>query len=111
MRKTCVRSKYDMPYTVVAIVKAVCADYERRGKVIRQGAASDDVRDSYARLNEAVDDALLLVEEGIRDEMLRDIIWGRGYDSSTASPYISKNAFYRRKRQIVHHIAVVLALI
>lgn len=102
---------YQLPHSVYMIVKCICTDYDRRCVALKKGQISDSVREEMERLNGVVDTSLTLVEEGIRREMLYDIILGRGYDSSPASAIISKNAFYLRKRQIVQNIAETLSLI
>lgn len=102
--------KYDIPTTIVEIVKAICGDYERRERLIRHGTITGEVLSRYVFLNSIVDKALEEVEVGIRKNMLEDIQYRRGYDFSPASPFISKNTYYRRKRKLIYDIAVGLAL-
>jgi hypothetical protein len=98
---------WEIPTSVVHIVKSVCADYDRRAAVI----ASGEYREQYVNMNAAIDLALLSVEEGIRRIMLEDISHGRGYDFSPASPYLAKNSYYLRKRKAIHDIAIFLGFL
>lgn len=102
--------KWEVPETVVQIVKAFCADYSRRAKALSRHNVSDDTVALYVKLNSVIDAALEEVEEGIRQIMLTDIQLGRGYDFSPASPFLAKNTYYQRKRKIVHKIAKSLLL-
>ena len=104
------RVVYAVPHTVFLMVKSICGDYERRRLILRRGEASPEVAEELQRLIDVIDEALTIVEDGIRMEMLRDIIYCRGYDSSMASPLLSKNAYYNRKRRIVHDVAIALHL-
>lgn len=103
--------KYEIPTSIVEIVKVVCSDYDRREKQIKHGIVTGDVLATYVRLNNIVDCALEDIEVGIRKDILKDIQYRRGYDFSPASPLISKNTYYRRKRKLIYDIAVGLALI
>ncbi len=103
--------KYDIPTSVVDIVKTICADYNRRERAIKFGTITGEVLECYVRLNAIIDKALEEVEVGIRKDMLSDIQKRRGYDFSAASPVISKNTYYRRKRKLIYDIAKELALL
>lgn len=103
--------KYEIPPSVVNIVKTICADYERRDRMIRFSTVSGEVLDRYIALNAVVDGALETVECNIRCELLRDIVLSRGYHFSAVSPFISKNTYYQRKRKVIYEIARGLLLI
>jgi len=103
--------KWDIPYSVVKIVHSLCVDYDRRVVSIASTDTAPDVINQYKALNQVIDTALEEVEIGIRRTMLDDIQKHRGYDFSPASPYISKNTYYMRKRKIIHDIAKLLNLI
>ena len=103
--------KWEIPTSVVDIVKTVCADYDRRDRIIKNSTADGDVLERCIELNAAIDRALETVEVGMRRELLRDIYEGRGYDHSPISSYIAKNSYYQRKRKLIHDIASGLYLI
>ncbi len=103
--------EWEVPAGVVEIVRAICADYRRREHMIKFSSISGDTLAEYIRLNEIVDSAIGNAEKGIRGSLLADIVRGKGYDSSMASPYLAKNTYYARKRKIVYDIAVQLRLV
>lgn len=103
--------KWDIPTSVVDIVKTVCADYDRRERMIKHSAITGAVLERYVELNSVIDRALEDVEVGIRRSMLGDIQKGRGYDFSAASPFLAKNTYYQRKRKLIHDIAQGLSLV
>ena len=110
MARPRVYDTFDTPHGVSAIVKAICADYNRR-RVALGGDLPDNVREHYSTLNAAVESALGEIEPGIRSAILADIVKGNGYDVSAATYYLAKNTYYRRKRKLIHDIAVSLNLI
>lgn len=109
MSRRSVFGKWEIPRTVVEIVKSICADYDRRA-IAMENAAEDTVK-TYKRLNESIDQAMTDIEPAIRRTMLEDIYTGRGYGYSPASAIMTKNAYYSRKRKAVHDIAVNLMLL
>lgn len=100
--------RWEIPGTVVAIVKTMCADYDRRAIVIQ---SAQEANADYVRINGAIDRGLSCSEEPVRRFLLEDIGSGRGYWYSPASALLSKNAYYARKKQIIHDIAVELRLL
>lgn len=109
MARPKVYDNFCLPRGVVAIVKDICADYTRR-KAALSGDLPDNIRETYTRLNKAVEDALEEIEKGIRSAILSDVANGRGYDVSEATFYLAKNTYYRRKRKLIHDVAVALSL-
>lgn len=103
--------KYELPNGVVKIVRAQCADYERKTIAVRSGTLAPEVLKSYEGTNEAINAALQCVEEGCRNEFLLDIANGRGYDKSQINYMYSKSAYYHRKVKAVYEIARRLYLI
>ena len=103
--------KWEIPTSVVEIVKTICADYDRRERMIKHSSITGAVLDRYIELNAIIDKALESVETGIRRNLLEDVQRGRGYDFSAASPFIAKNTYYQRKRKLIHDIALGLSLI
>ena len=74
--------KWGLPNSVVAIVRAMCVDYDRRNVAIKYNTVSDDVLKSYRELNGIINEALEEIEVGIRRDVLNDIILNRGYNFS-----------------------------
>ena len=103
--------RYEIPKSVVLIVKSVCADYDRRRLLSEMGDIDEGVKARYDYLNRAIDDALEDIDPGIRRVLLEDIRINRGYDYSPASPFITKNCYYMRKKKVIHDIAKGLSLI
>lgn len=102
----------DMPRGVVHIAKAICADYDRRAKALKDGSLEEGVRETYTRMNTWVDEALSTIEEeGIRREILRDMTMRRGYEKSNAQMCLCINSYYRRRRQVIYHVAQAASLI
>ena len=102
--------KHEIPTSVVGVVYAVCTDYYRREREMKYGVVSGDVLSKYAELNTVVERALLSVESEFREDLLSDIAERRGYERSRTAVLISKNAYYRRRRQVIYEIAAGLRL-
>lgn len=101
-----------LPHGVQMIVKAVCADYDRRRKLATRKDTPEDVKSALNDFNALVDDALMSVqEEGLRKEILRDMIERRGWERSNAQLYICENAYYARRRRVLYQVAVGMHLI
>ena len=112
MGKTRIYQAHELPRTVVDVVRAVCADYGRRDKVIKASERCGDATvEMYIFLNEVVDEALESIEEVLRPMVLEDICEKRGYEHSPAASMISKNGYYKRKRKFLYDIAVAMSLI
>lgn len=118
MPKTKIYQAYELPRTVVDVVRAVCADYPRRAAVMKN-LERKECREIYElaalqtcrKLNRIVDEALEPIEEVLRKIVLEDICEKRGYEHSPAMVMISKNAYYMRKRKFLYDIAERLSLI
>ena len=102
--------KYNIPSSVVCVVTAIISDYDRREREIKRDATGS-VLARYVELNSAVDRALSEIEAGIRADIMQDITEGKGYERSRAQFLVSKNAYYRRRRKLIHDIAVDLCLL
>lgn len=102
---------WEIPRSVVNIVQSICADYERRQKMIECSTTTEVSLDRIVELNNVVDCALEEIEPGIRKEIMRDITERRGYYRSGCCVIMDKNSYYRRRRKLVHDIAVTLQLI
>jgi len=103
--------KYELPTGVVKVVRAQCADYERKELAIESGTLTLDVRNNYIATNEAIRTALQSIEEACRLDFLADIAENRGYDKSQVCWLFSINAYYARKRKVLYDIAKGLCLI
>lgn len=103
--------KYELPQGVIKIVRAQCADYDRKALAIREENIAAETLQSYIKTNEAIDKALDEIEEGCRADFLIDIADNRGYDRSQIQFYMSHNAYYNRKRKAIFEIALYLLLI
>ena len=102
---------WEIPASVVHVVNAICADYERRERAIKYSNITGTVLARYIELNSVIDGALQEVEGGIREGLLRDISEGRGYTRSSIQHIVSKNTYYRRRRKLIHDIARNLSLL
>ncbi len=92
------------------LVKALCADYPRRKRLIdckfRTKTTEEDVQ-RLKEINEKIDKALECVDEGLREYILYDIANGNGYNKSMASPYIRKDSYYAQKNKAILQIALL----
>ncbi len=102
--------KQNLPGGVVGIAVAVIADYDRRSREIKKGTLSESSLSAYARYNEIVEAALLQIEEGARREMLSDIAYGRGYNTSMIGWMYCKETYYLRKRTVIYFVAKGMGL-
>ena len=109
MSRSKIYYSYEIPRTVVDIVKSICADYDRRAIAMR--SAPEGALQIYKYMNDAIDRAMAEIEPAIRRTMLEDIYTGRGYDSSPASAIMSRRPYYARKRKAVHDMALEFHLI
>lgn len=105
--------KYEIPSGVVKVVRAQCADYERKRLCIkdRDGSITEETLNSYIATNQAIDMALADIEETCRQHFLNDIAENRGYERSQSQWCLSHNAYYKRKRKAIYDIAKGLRLI
>lgn len=103
--------KWEVPTSVVKIVNSICADYERRERLIKYSATTGAVLTKAVELNAVVDKALEEIEPGIRRDIIKDISLGRGYNKSNCCVIMQNETYYRRRRKLVHDIAVALSLI
>lgn len=95
----------------VGIVIRHCREYGRRKVAIEHHSKPDNVIEEYKRINGAIDEALECVEVGVRMMLLDDIAYSRGYFFSQASPFMTGETYYSRKRELVYNIAKALQLV
>ena len=103
--------KYDIPTSVVDIVKTICVDYNRRERAIKYGTITGEVLAIYVELNAIIDKALEDIEVGVRKCLITDIQKKRGYYFSDAQYLMAKCTYYSRKRKFIFDIAKSLALL
>ena len=97
-----------LPKTVLDVVCAVCADYDRR----RQIKSTDvTILTRCSELNDIIDQALLVVDTGLRLIILNDVKYNSGYKHSTASTMCSPKYYYKEKRLFVKKVAQGMFLI
>ena len=104
------QKKWELPASVVAVVKALCVDYDRRTQIIKQ-VSSGLVVAKCVEINSVIDHALEKVDVGIRKTLLEDIKNGRGYRLSPISTYLAKNTYYKYKQRVICTIAEELRLV
>ena len=103
--------KNEIPREIIKVVRAQCADYNRKKIAIKSGTLTDEIKRCYEATNEAINEALLDIEESCRGEFLIDIAENRGYYRSQINWMLSEGAYYRRKAKAVYDIAHRLYLI
>ena len=90
------------------VVVALCADYPRRKRIVEcrfRTRTTDEEVENFKKTNTIIDNALLSVDEGLREYLLMDIGNGNGYERSMASPLISRNSYYRQKNLAIEKMA------
>lgn len=111
MARTSIFSNIDIPQGVMEIVRAVCADYWRRAREIKDKTKSEEILECYIDLNDKIDRGLADVEQVVRQDFLADIVNHRGWSTSRASIYGTKKWYYKRKKHVIVMIAKNLHLI
>jgi hypothetical protein len=100
--------------SVMILVSGYCADYPRRKRIAEckfRTITTDDEVSKFREINEKIDNALMVVDEGLRAFILADIANGNGYDRSMASPYMHRDAYYKQKNEAILNIALAMNLI
>ena len=103
--------EFEVPRSVVEIVKSLCADYERRELAIKHSNISGDVLMRYVELNAAIDKAFSSFSPEVKGWMLSDVASGRGYDYSQCTSLLGRKAYYLKNRKIIFDIALDLYLL
>ena len=99
-----------LPPALDRMIVALCGDYDRRAALLRTADAPPEVLESCASLNSAIDGAVAEVcEDGIRRQMLLDIVEGRGA-RRTPLYFLGEGTYKRRKRDVKLSIARRLKL-
>ena len=96
------------------LVRGYCADYPRRKRISEckyRTITTDEEVQRFSEINDKIDDALSIVDEGMRHYFLMDIANGNGYTSSMASPFMHKDTYYKQKNEVILRIAMAMHLI
>ena len=97
-----------IPETIIRVINALYADYDRRAKTAYEGEAAQRMQ----RLNAALWRAVVnTCEESICCAMLFDLKNDIGYEKSSLSLLMSHKTYYRRKREAKLEAARLLGLI
>lgn len=100
----------NIPQDVKSELQTICAGYYRRKRVatlrlsVLTGEPSEELK-AFMAWNDRIDKALEFIEEGLRSYILNDIASGKGYWSSMASPFLTRNAYYARKNKAFENLA------
>ena len=96
------------------LVEGYCADYPRRKRISEckyRTITTDEEVQRFREINDRIDEALSIVDEGMRNFILTDIANGNGYDRSMASPFMHKDTYYKQKNEVILRIALAMHLI
>ena len=100
--------------TALRVIESLCADYPRRKRIIEcdfRTQTGDAAVEAFMQTNGVIDKALEVVDEGLREYILSDIINKNGYERSMASPFIAKNSYYRQRNDAIKQMALLFHLI
>ena len=99
------------------IVRIVCADYQRRKRVLQKGPTPYGVLPLYTALNKAVDDSIEAAYKECRayvphfaEIMIDDIAECRGYNNTAMHTAMCDSAYKKYKRMVKEGIAKRLGL-
>ena len=99
------------------IVRIVCADYQRRKRVLQEGSTSYGVLALYASLNKAVEEAIEAAYKECRayvphfaEIMIDDIAECRGYNNTAMHTAMCDSAYKKYKRMVKEGIEKRLGL-
>ena len=103
--------KHTIPHCVVQVVRAHCADYQRKENALKDSNLSPEIRRNYETVNASILESLEEIEEMCRSDFLADIADNRGYEKSRINWLFSKTAYYNRKDKAIYDIAKKLNLV
>lgn len=99
---------------VQMIVQGYCADYPRRKRISEcrfRTITTDEEVQHFREINAKIDDALEVVDEGMREYILSDIANAHGYYRSMASAFMHRDTYYSQKNEAILRIALAMNLI
>lgn len=99
--------------SALRVIESLCADYPRRKRILNSmtGLRDEAALLGFKRTNDIIDEAMECVDEGLRAYILMDIGNGNGYNRSMASPFLSKDSYYKQKNNAIEDMAQKLNLI
>jgi hypothetical protein len=103
--------RWAVPPGVTDIVYGVIKDYRRRCDELTSSIVSEEGKEMYYKLNGAVESALLLVEDGVRDIFIYDMSHKIGYYHSKAMELMNHKTYHLRKRKLIYSVAKILSLV
>jgi hypothetical protein len=103
--------RFKVPPGVTDIVYGVIRDYRRRCEELTSSIVSEESKEMFYKLNGAVESALLLVEDGVRDVFIYDMSHKVGYYHSKAMDFMNHKSYHLRKRKLIYSIAKILSLV
>lgn len=96
--------------TLKGLVKALCADFDRRRECVENSLGSRRVRMEYAFLNsKMVDAAAEVCGEPLAEAFIKEIGNGTGYAHSTVG-WLGESTYKRYKSDVMRNVAVKLHL-
>lgn len=106
--------RYELEQSIVSLVRALCADYERQRRLLKQKNLDDMTKVtlitfSYTVYTE-VARATHLVGVYV-DTFIREIAMNVGYDHSELCHVLTRGKYYRSKRRAIWEIAHALNLV
>ena len=99
---------------VLQVIEALCADYPRRKRIVDcefLTRTSESKVKEFKKTNLLIDRALEVVDDGLRSYILTDIANRNGYERSMASPFITKNSYYKQRNNAIKQMALLFHLI
>ena len=103
--------RWEVPPGVADMVYGIVKDYNRRVDDLNNSLLSGECKDMYYKLNGAVESALLLVEDGVRDIFIYDMSHKIGYYHSKAMELMNHKTYHLRKRKLIYSVAKILSLV
>ena len=106
-----VEKKWAVPPGVADIVYGIIRDYSRRCEALSNSIVSDESKETFYRLNGAVESSLLMIEDPARGIFVYDMSHKIGYYHSKAMEIMNHKAYHLRKRKLIYSIAKMLNLV
>ena len=99
---------------VQLIVQGYCADYPRRKRISEckyRTITTDEEVQHFRAINAKIEEAMSVVDEGMREYILSDIANAHGYYRSMASAFMHRDTYYKQKNEAILRIALELHLV
>ena len=96
--------------TLKELIRALCADYERRRACLEKESVSRRVRMEYAFINTKIADAAAeICGEALADVFIKEIGDGIGYAGSAVS-WLAESTYKKYKSDVMRNVAAKLHL-